>query len=184
MSGDGRPSIREGLLFTEDGRLTERIRRTVVHWPLEIAVRDRWTGWQDVPEDCRLILFDRSTIGGVELSDNALRLVLSGSGEDLVEALESFLFLREPFSVAVGIEHLLHVKCRQYLSAVGSLREAGSAYSFFVSLLDRLLLPGALEVAQGNQHRASRILGISRNTFRNKMKLLDDGDATHVDKGV
>ncbi len=182
MSGDGRPTIREGLLFTEDRMLSERIRRTVVHWPLEITVRDRWTGWGEVPEDCRLILFDRSTMGPVELSDTSLRLVLSGSGEELVEALESFLFLREPFSVAVGIEHLLHVKCRQYLTAVSSLREAGSAYSFFVSLLDRLLLPGALEVAQGNQQRASRILGISRNTFRNKMKMLDAGGATRIDK--
>ena len=173
LEGRDHPCIKEGILFTRDGSLAERIRRTVLHWPLEIEVRDRWNGWDDVPSGVRFILFDRASVGSVDLPDKSLRLILSGSGDELVCALESFLFLREPFSVAVGIEHLLHAKCRQYLSAVSSLRDQDSAYAFFVSLLDRLLLPGALEVAQGNQHRASKILGISRTTFRNKMKMLE-----------
>ena len=175
---EGRESacIKEGILFTKDGNLADRIRRAVLHWPLEIEVRECWSGWDALPPGARFILFDRTSVGPVDLPDSSLRLILSGSGDELVAALESFLFLREPFSVAVGVEHLLHAKCRQYLSAVSSLRDTGSAYAFFVGLLDRLLLPGALEVAQGNQHRASKILGISRTTFRNKMKSLDQGE--------
>ncbi len=175
------PCIKEGILFTRDAILVERIRRAVLHWPLEIEVRECWTGWRDVPSGARFILFDRGSVGPVELPDTSLRLILSGSGDELVTALESFLFLREPFSVAMGIEHLLHAKCRQYLSAVSSLRDTGSAYAFFISLLDRLLLPGALDVAQGNQHRASKILGISRTTFRNKMKMLEQGESSAGD---
>ena len=176
LAGRRQPCIKEGILFTRDGNLAERIRRAVLHWPLEIEVRDCWNGWETLPSGALFILFDRSSVDPVDPPDTSLRLILSGSGDELVNALESFLFLQEPFSVAVGIEHLLHAKCCQYLSAVGSLRDTGSAYAFFVGLLDRLLLPGALEVAQGNQHRASKILGISRTTFRNKMKMLERGD--------
>lgn len=168
--------IREGLLFTGNACLAERISRCVLHWPLDITVRDSWTGWKDVPSDCRLLLFDRATMSPVELSDGHFRIILSGEGETLVAALEEFLYLREPLSSAVGIEQLLHAKCRQYLKAVASLRESDSAYSFFCDLLDRMLIPTALDVTEGNQHRASRILGISRTTFRSKMKSIAEGD--------
>lgn len=164
------PDIREGLLFTRNEVLADRISRSVVHWPLTIETRESWTDWKDIPDSCRLLLYDRSTMGPVELADPHFRIILTGDGDRLVEALEHFLFLREPLSSAVGIEMLLHAKCRQYLKAVACLKESDSAYAFFADLLDRTLIPSALHVTDGNQHRASRILGISRTTFRNKMK--------------
>jgi DNA-binding protein Fis len=173
---DGGTPIREGLLFTQNAGLAEQISRTVLHWPLEILVRDSWKGWEGVSPDCRLLLIDRGTIPSVDLSDRHFRIILCGEGEALLEALTEFLYLREPLSQAVGIEHLLHTKCRQYLKAVSSLKESDSAYSFFSDLLDRMLIPTALDVTEGNQHKASRILGISRTTFRSKMKSITEGE--------
>ena len=175
MKDVGTP-IREGLLFTRDTALAERISRSVLHWPLEILVRDSWKGWEAVSPDSRLLLIDRGTIPSLDLSDSHFRIILSGEGEALLQALTEFLYLREPLSQAVGIEHLLHTKCWQYLKAVSNLRESDSAYSFFSDLLDRMLIPTALDVTDGNQHKASRILGISRTTFRSKMKSIEEGE--------
>ncbi len=166
--------IREGLLFTKDSTLPSRIQRSVLHWPLSISSRDFWTNWTDVPPACRLLLFDQDTLPPVELSDSRFRIILSGTGEGLVRALEEFLFLREPLCSAVGIEMLLHSKCRQYLKLVANLKDSDPAYAFFSDLLDRMLIPSALDVTDGNQHRASQILGISRTTFRNKMKSITE----------
>jgi len=173
---EGEAPIRDGLLFTRDTSLAERISRAVLHWPLGIVVRDSWEGWEKVSPDCRLLLIDRGTIPSLDLSDGNFRIILCGEGERLLEALTQFLYLREPLSQAVGIEHLLHTKCRQYLKAVSSLRDSDSAYSFFSDLLDRMLIPTALDVTEGNQHKASRILGISRTTFRSKMKSIAEGE--------
>jgi len=182
--GSSADPIRNGILFTKSKTLGDRVRETVVHWPLEIDVREGWTAWKDLPPDCRLILFDRTTMGPMEITDSCFRVILSGEGRELLRALEEFFFLRESLASAVGIEPLLDAKCRQYLEAVSTLRDSDSAYAFFCNLLDRMLIPNVLEVTGGNQHKASRILGISRTTFRSKMKSLEEaGHSLKIDNG-
>lgn len=168
------PSIRHGIVFTRNPDLGEEIRRRVLHWPLEVSVTETWDGWKNLPIDCRLILVDRSTMPPVEITDSCFRVILSGESLELLQALDEFLFLRDPLVSAVGIEPLLYAKCRQYLQAISTLKDPESAYPFFCSLLDRMLIPCVLEITGGNQHKASRILGMSRTTFRNKLKLIQN----------
>ncbi len=56
---------------------------------------------------------------------------------------------------------------RQHLSA-----EAEDLYSDTHQQVDRLLLPLVLEFTRGNQHQAARILGIARQTLRQKLREL------------
>jgi DNA-binding protein Fis len=182
MTEEVASSIRSGILFTKNPVLGDLVRQKVSHWPIDISVREAWTDWKDLPGDCRLVLFDRSTIGPVEISDPCFRMILSGEATDLLLAIEEFFFLRDPLASAVGIEPLLKAKCRQYLEAMSSLRDSDSAYVFFCSLLDRMLIPSVLELTDGNQHKAARILGISRTTFRSKMKRLEsEGESSKGD---
>ena len=166
--------IRSGIVYTRNPELGEQIRHKVLHWPMEISVMGNWEGLKELPADCRLILVDRSTMPPIEITDSCLRVILSGESDELLQALEEFLFLRDPLVSAVGIEPLLHAKCRQYLMAISTLKDPVSAYPFFCSLLDRILIPNVLEITGGNQHKASRILGMSRTTFRNKMKSIQN----------
>jgi DNA-binding protein Fis len=183
VSGCASSPIRNGILFTKNPGLGEQVRQKVSHWPIDISVRESWTGWRDLPADCRLVLLDRTTTGPVEITDSCFRVILSGESSDLLLALEEFLFLRDPLQSAVGIEPLLKAKCRQYLESMSSLRDSESPYAFFCSLLDRILIPSVLELTLGNQHKAARILGISRTTFRSKMKMIDsEGNPNKIDE--
>ena len=163
-------SIRRGIVFTRNPDLGESLRSKVAHWPLDLSVHANWEDWKTLSGECRLILVDRATMPPVEISDASFRIILSGEGPDLLHALEECFFMRDSLVAAVGIDQLLYAKFRQYLQSVSTLKDPESAYPFFCSLLDRILIPGILEVTAGNQHRASQILGISRTTFRNKMK--------------
>lgn len=46
----------------------------------------------------------------------------------------------------------------------------GNVYRFLVESLEKPLLERALELARGNQLEASRLLGINRNTLREKLR--------------
>ena len=46
----------------------------------------------------------------------------------------------------------------------------GQAYQFLVESLEKPLLKRVLDLTDGNQLKASRILGINRNTLRTRLK--------------
>jgi len=46
----------------------------------------------------------------------------------------------------------------------------GQAYQYLVESLEKPLLKRVMELTGGNQLKASRILGINRNTLRTKLK--------------
>ena len=46
----------------------------------------------------------------------------------------------------------------------------GEAYQYLVESLEKPLLKRVLDLTGGNQIKASRILGINRNTLRTKLK--------------
>jgi two-component system nitrogen regulation response regulator GlnG len=50
--------------------------------------------------------------------------------------------------------------------------EAGELYAEAHRQVDRLLLTRVLEYTQGNQHQAARLLGISRDTLRRRLREL------------
>jgi DNA-binding protein Fis len=60
-------------------------------------------------------------------------------------------------------------KIKGHLRAIFRLLKETSMDLDLLRLMERQLISGALQEAQGNQSRAARILGINRNTLRNKM---------------
>ena len=55
-------------------------------------------------------------------------------------------------------------------SANGSAPDASDLYAETHRQVDRLLLPRVLEYTGGNQHQAARLLGIARQTLRQKLR--------------
>jgi len=61
---------------------------------------------------------------------------------------------------------------RQWISSYESEKD-GKLYAFIISQMDNVLLPIVLEMFNSNKSRASKILGINRNTLRKKIESLD-----------
>ncbi len=61
-------------------------------------------------------------------------------------------------------------RATQILLAQGSESEDSAIYRLCVDVLERAIVDTALESCEGNQVRAAKALGISRNTLRSKMK--------------
>ena len=71
----------------------------------------------------------------------------------------------ESATVPAGMEFDLAAFIRKGLGP-----DAGELYSETHRQVDRLLLPLVLEHTKGNQHQAARLLGIARQTLRQKLR--------------
>ncbi|MBF0516574.1 MAG: sigma-54-dependent Fis family transcriptional regulator [Nitrospirae bacterium] len=71
-----------------------------------------------------------------------------------------------------SIYEFLDEKLSKYLSDIGEIK-GGSLYGAIISEVEKSLLTIVMREAKGNQLKASRILGINRNTLRSKIKQYD-----------
>ncbi|KWT85776.1 sigma 54-interacting transcriptional regulator [Candidatus Magnetominusculus xianensis] len=71
-----------------------------------------------------------------------------------------------------SIYEFLDEKLSKYLTEIGDIK-GGSLYGAIISEVEKSLLTIVLKEVKGNQLRASKILGINRNTLRSKIKQYD-----------
>ena len=120
-----------------------------------------------------LILIDTGTVevnvgGGIKEG-----LYLLGKGEDLLQKWKDFL--DQTFSVECspeGFEDFLRWRIRPVLER--SCDWPGGVFNFFQEILASVLISEALLLTGGNRKKTAQILGISRNTLRNRMQDMDD----------
>ena len=58
----------------------------------------------------------------------------------------------------------------EQIDAAGSLKDVDSLYASMIDLIEPTLLETVMQKAKWNQVRAAKILGLSRGTFRKKLK--------------
>lgn len=106
--------------------------------------------------------------GNVRELENALRraLVFSRGGVILSHHLPPEVREPVPGQEVEGT----HAAFRAELAAVARRTEPGQVYRDVLALFDRAMIEYGLHAARGNQVRASRLLGISRTTLRQRMK--------------
>jgi nitrogen regulation protein NR(I) len=112
-------------------------------------------------------LMDYDWPGNVRELQNVLqRAVVLARGETLDEA-----------DIQLGSQELTQPpeveprELREHLRAMFRICRASRGRIDLLSEMERELIQGALEETRGNQSQAARLLGINRNTLRNKMRL-------------
>lgn len=80
----------------------------------------------------------------------------------------AFVRQAEEMLVHLSLEEIVSQKLEQFFHALGD-HEATGLYRMVVRQIERPLFLLTLASVKGNQLRAARLLGISRNTLRKKM---------------
>ena len=88
------------------------------------------------------------------------------SGEFAIDSPKPLL------SEAISLEEALNLKLRDLFIKMKGLRVEG-LYSTVLQAVEKLLITLTLDKTQGNQAKASKILGINRNTLRKKIASLE-----------
>jgi two-component system, NtrC family, nitrogen regulation response regulator GlnG len=73
----------------------------------------------------------------------------------------------------IGLRDLIHSHVQSYLDSHTKDVPPVGVYGHVISEVECALLQAVMEKAKGNQVQASRILGVSRNTLRKKVKTLN-----------
>ena len=116
-----------------------------------------------------LILVDTGTMEIDIAGEMKEGLLLFGKGEDLLRRWKDFL--DQTFSVECspeGFEEFLRWRIRPVLER--SCEWPGGVFNFFQEILSSVLISEALLLTGGNRQKTAQILGISRNTLRNRMQ--------------
>jgi two-component system nitrogen regulation response regulator GlnG len=122
-------------------------------------------------------------LGNVRELENAIQTAVVLNRTGLLE-VEDFPFLRQGAKDDSGTETALEVLSRlkgqarnaaRILLASEPASGVGDVYHRCVGEVERSVVEAALEIHGGNQVRASRALGISRNTLRSKIAPIDRG---------
>ena len=71
----------------------------------------------------------------------------------------------------LSIEGFISQKLDYFFARLGNI-EADGLYDTVIKQVERPLIEKALKWANGNQLKASRVLGVNRNTLRTKMRKL------------
>ena len=72
-----------------------------------------------------------------------------------------------------GLSHSVEQHLRAYFSAHGTALPAAGLYARILREVERPLISLCLEATRGNQIKASRVLGLNRNTLRKKIRDLE-----------
>ncbi len=75
------------------------------------------------------------------------------------------------------LEEFLSERLKKYIKDMTTL-ESSNLYDTVIGEVERALIKIVLEATEGNQVRAAKTLGISRNTLRDKMKQYKIGNLT------
>lgn len=78
--------------------------------------------------------------------------------------------LHERSSKEKSLGDLVHTHVTSYLNSHAKDVPPIDVYGHVISEVERALLQAVMEKVKGNQVQASRILGVSRNTLRKKVK--------------
>jgi len=116
--------------------------------------------------------------GNVRELENAIQRAITLSQGDKIfpDALPPQIF-KPGNGVALSFENFLEEKLADLVDRMGGL-ETGDIYSMVIKRVEKPLLTLVLKKTEGNQVRASSLLGINRNTLRKKIKEL--GIKTHL----
>jgi DNA-binding protein Fis len=84
------------------------------------------------------------------------------------------IFSETPSGQGKTLEKLIEEKIERMKNYIEGLSEGKgfNLYDIIISEVERALISSVLKETKGNQLRASRILGINRNTLRKKIKHL------------
>lgn len=74
-------------------------------------------------------------------------------------------------SSKLGLGQLVEEKLKHYFQINGNALKGLNIYQYVMEEVEKPLIRLALDKAEGNQTKASEILGINRNTLRKKMQL-------------
>lgn len=169
--------------FRED--LYYRISVVVIHLP---PLRERK---EDIPELTNFFLHKYAAEFGVNdpsIHANAVEFLQAqpwpGNVRELENVIRKVLLLAQHYTI--GVEHVrlalaktsqpatsAGITLREYadeLLAAAQRGEFTDAYARLHETADRVLIGRAIELAQGNQVKTARLLGISRTTLREKLK--------------
>ena len=84
----------------------------------------------------------------------------------------SFVRKTEEMLTHLSLEEVVSHKLEQFFVQLGTA-EATGLYRLVMQQVERPLIRSALAWAKGNQLKAARLLGLSRNTLRKKIRELE-----------
>ncbi len=122
-----------------------------------------------------LVMVDRRSKGIEALAKNALYYLLKPLDPDELRAVISRVVEHRKLKALnrrlsrCTVEDFLRNKLEDVLSQISKVGCIG-LYDTVISEVERALLKIAIEETDGNQLRASKLLGLNRNTVRNKVK--------------
>ncbi len=136
------------------------------------------TGRKYITDDGMKLLTDHSWPGNVRELENTIRrmVVLSTSATILPEDFPSKI--REASSKRgakfddMSLEEIMKIKLAPLISSV-DLENTEGLYSIVLTQMERPLIKLVLDRCRWNQIKASKVLGINRNTLKKKMTILE-----------
>jgi len=137
----------------------------LAHYFMSTAKEKFHTGDKDLTRDAKKCLQEYDWPGNVrELENTIYKAVVLSSGTAIDR---KDLFADEMTNVT--IKDFFEDKIKRYLSEMAKLSN-GNLYDTIFSEVEKAVIEIALEHTNGNQLAATRILGINRNTLRNKIR--------------
>ena len=77
------------------------------------------------------------------------------------------------FNEQVGVSKILEKYIKNYFDIHGEILPSDGLYSRFMNEVERPLIEETLRRMKGNQVRVAKLLGINRNTLRQKIQALN-----------
>lgn len=123
------------------------------------------TGKKELSKEARDLLLRYDWPGNVRELENAIKRACVLSNGTIIEKRALL-----PEEASASIKEFLEEKLKRYLKKMTEL-ESCNLYESVISEVEKALIEIVLKETAGNQLKASRTLGINRNTLRAKIKL-------------
>jgi DNA-binding NtrC family response regulator len=123
------------------------------------------TGSKELSKDTRSFLLKNEWPGNIRELENTIKKAVVLSNGSVIRKKDLLIGDISAYS----IKEFLDEKLRRYLEAMNKL-DNGYLYETVIAEVEKSLLSIVLKETEGNQLKASKILGINRNTLRSKIK--------------